>query len=136
MIAPNDEPKKPAKKQGGMGGVLTDKHRVRSDCQDIVTILRLGVFSESDIKRILKAAAPLATKCADAGKARDYAAVMRVITECAKIAQAERHKMLDKTDPDLHEHNLNVSGVVDLRRELLEDPALVKYLREKETTDP
>lgn len=126
MIAPaNDDA------QGGGGELFTRADNLRSDAKLAARMIANGCVSLEQAEGLLRDGMRLAKKSARKEDARGYSACMKIAIECAKLAQTERHKMLDKRLPDLHA----VGGIVEHRisvGELLEQPEYVEWLRQRE----
>lgn len=119
MIAPiNPEPSKP---EGGGGELFARADNLRSDAKLASRMISLGVVTEGQIDRLFRKGMRLAGKRADAGDARGYAACMSIPIAAARLAQNERHKLLDKLVPDQHEHLHSISelrqALVDARQD-------------------
>jgi beta-glucosidase-like glycosyl hydrolase len=87
MIAAAEIIESTTKPQGGVGGLLEDFSCVRSDCQTILQMLKLGVIPESQVRQIVQKGADMALKC---NNSRAYKAIMSVLLEMVKIEQKER----------------------------------------------
>jgi hypothetical protein len=79
---------------GGVGGanvktLLDDRWKRRGHARTIVRMLSLGVFSEDEITKLLRAAGPLAAHAALNKKPREYRAVMSIIIAAAQLEQTE-----------------------------------------------
>jgi hypothetical protein len=128
MIAPsNDEPEK---SQGGGGVLFTRGDNLRADARMAAQMIALGVISLERAQQLLKQGFILASKSAKKGDARGYAACMKIAIEVAKMEQAERHKLLDKRVPDLHQHGGTITHQHAMR-ELTQHPDYVGYLRHR-----
>ena len=87
---------------GGNGGLtITDPdstRHLRRNARDVVRILRFElengetVYSEHEIKVLLRGAVPLAAQAIKDKSPRNWAAVMKVILECAKVEQNDKPK--------------------------------------------
>lgn len=110
MIAFNDnsEPNKP-NDEGGGGALFERPDNIRSDARLAARMISLGVLPIEKAEGLLRKGFRLAWQSAQSGKAREYAACMKIAIEAAKLAQNERHKVLDKSVPDLHEISSRVS---------------------------
>ena len=106
---------------GGNGGLtITDPgntRHLRRNARDIVRILRFEledgetVYSEHEIKVLLRGAVPLAAQAIKDKSPRNWAAVMKVILECAKAEQNDKPRKVS------HEHSHTLT--VDERRSQL-----------------
>ena len=78
---------------GQGGGLLCDPGRVRGDARMIARMVSLGVVSPKRARDLLRKAYDLAERCADAGEAREFAALLKVILGAAKLGQDERKQV-------------------------------------------
>lgn len=109
----------PGDAAGGRGGVLTDPDHVRSDCVTIAKLLKMGVFTEDQTREMVAAAYPLALSAKSAGKGREYAAVMKVVLESAKLVMAaDPDTLLAGSDPATMSDLEIESEVAELNRRL------------------
>lgn len=81
---PPAKPPTPPAPPEGDGGLIRPNH-VRSDSRLVARMISLGVVSEEVAKEVLASGFGLAARAIQAGKGRDYAAVMRIMLEAAKL---------------------------------------------------
>lgn len=117
------------KPTGGGGALFQRADNLRSDARLAARMISLGVISEDEAEELLKAGFALAKSSAKGDDARGYSACMKIALEVAKLAQAERHKFIDKQIPDLHSHEHSTGASIG---EMLEHPEYVEWLRERE----
>ena len=111
---------------GGGGELFARKDNLRSDSRLAAKMISLGCVPVEKAEELLRKGLELAGACADAGRAREYAACMKIAIEAVKLEQKERE--LDKPA-----NQVNVQlNVGEIRRELIEnDEQYIEYQRQR-----
>jgi hypothetical protein len=117
------------KPSGGGGALFAREDNLRSDARLAARMIANGVVTLDRAEELLRDGMNLAGDCAQAKDPRGYSACMKIAIEVAKLAQAERHKFLDKTIPDQHQHSMTGASV----SELLTEPEYIEFLRGRES---
>ncbi len=115
-----EAPKTEVAAGGQGGGLLQDPGRVRGDAKLIARMVSLGVVSPKRARDLLRKAYDLAEKCADAGEAREFAALLKVILSAAKLGQDERKQVQQAGTTNIQINgDVRISNPDDRRAELL-----------------
>lgn len=85
----------------GNGDLVYDRRsNSRSDSRMICRLLGMGVVDEDKVQVILEQAYLMAAYASSEGDVRSFSRALEVILGCARLEQAERHKLMDKAVPD------------------------------------
>jgi hypothetical protein len=76
-----------------------EKH-IRGDARSVASLISLGCITVPQAEQLIRQGFQLLTEAAVAKNSRKYTAMMRLVLETARLAQAERHKLMDKEMPD------------------------------------
>lgn len=123
MIAPTDG--KGETSGVGADALLKDPHRLRGDCRLILQMLSLGVFTIDETKQHIRAARPMLRKAIKEGSARNYAAVMKMLAELARVEQTAKPQQL----------NVDVSGDLTITGEQSRLSAITSEFRSEGLLD-
>ncbi len=110
----NGQPETP--EGGGPGGVVGllggQAGGVRGDAKMVARLLSLGVVSTEQAEEIVRQGFVLLAKSAQEGSSRKFTSLMNMVISAARLAQNERHKIMDKIVPDQHEINSQQGAMI------------------------
>jgi hypothetical protein len=126
----NGENSDPFAENGGHGGTLFGRPRNRrGDARRVAQMISLGVISQEHAESLLAGGFGLAAQMLKEGKAREYAACMKIAVSAVQLEmrQAELDKDAPQTPAQVNVQ-VNVNGI---RQELLNDPDYLQYARRR-----